>query len=75
MTANNDIPEGWSKPKPPPKEPKIEWVSIEKLLDDYTIPVLAEAVEKLNVQTYAMRGGYGYLNSVTKIADQIFHLI
>jgi hypothetical protein len=52
MTANNDIPEGWSKPKPPPKEPKIERVSIEKLLDDYTIPVLAEAVEKLNVQTY-----------------------
>jgi len=46
MTANNDIPEGWSKPKPPPKEPKIEWVSIEKLLDDYTIPVFCRISRK-----------------------------
>jgi len=27
------------------------WISIERLLDDYSIPVLAEAVDKLDVQT------------------------
>ena len=27
------------------------WISIEKLLDDYSIPVLAEAVDKFEVQT------------------------
>jgi hypothetical protein len=39
-----------------PKEPSIEWVSIEKLLDEYSIPVLAAAIEGLNVQTHNATG-------------------
>ncbi len=30
---------------------KIEWISIERLLDDYSIPVLAEAIDKFGIQT------------------------
>lgn len=56
MSKEFRIPEGWKKSKPLPQEPNIEWVSIESLLDDYTIPVLAEAVEKLNVQTHNETG-------------------
>ncbi len=36
------------------KEPR--WISIERLLDDYSIPVLAEAVDKFNVQTHDKTG-------------------
>lgn len=32
------------------------WISIERLLDSYSIPVLAEAVDRLNVQTYDETG-------------------
>lgn len=35
---------------------KIKWISIERLLDTYSIPVLAEAVDKLNVQTHDETG-------------------
>jgi hypothetical protein len=81
MSANNDIPTGWSKPKSPPREPKIEWVSIEKLLDDHTIPVLAEAVEKLHIQTYddtgrrilATNGGAHEVQSKAFALSQLAH--
>ena len=33
-----------------------EWISIERLLDTYPIPVLALAVEKFDVQTYSETG-------------------
>lgn len=52
MSNDIQIPKGWTESKPLPQEPNIEWVSIEKLLDEYTIPVLAEAVEKLDVLTH-----------------------
>ena len=52
MSKNDELPKGWVKSTPRPQEPNIDWVSIEMLLDDYTIPVLAEAIEKLNVLTY-----------------------
>jgi hypothetical protein len=52
MSKNDGLPKGWVKSTPRPQEPNIGWVSIERLLDDYTIPVLAEAIEKFNVQTY-----------------------
>jgi len=52
MSEDQKLPPGWIKSTPRPQEPAIEWVSIEKLLDDYTIPVLAEAIEKLDVQTH-----------------------
>jgi hypothetical protein len=29
-----------------------QWISIERLLDTYSIPILAEAVDKFNVQTH-----------------------
>lgn len=35
---------------------KNRWISIERLLDSYSIPVLAEAVDKCNVQTYDVTG-------------------
>ena len=35
---------------------ELEWISIEQLLFEYSIPVLAEAVEKLNVQTHDSTG-------------------
>ena len=52
MSKNDELPKGWAKSTPRPEEPNLDWVSLERLLDDYTIPVLAEAVEKLNVQTH-----------------------
>jgi hypothetical protein len=52
MSAETKIPTGWTKPRPQPQEPEIDWVSLEKLLDEYTIPILAEAVEKLDVLTH-----------------------
>jgi len=52
MSNETKIPTRWTKPRPQPQEPEIDWVSLEKLLDEYTIPVLAEAVEKLNVLTH-----------------------
>ena len=52
MSTKTKIPTGWTKPRPKPQEPEIDWVSIEKLLDEYTIPTLAEAVEKLDVLTH-----------------------
>lgn len=52
MSTKDELPKGWVKSTPRPQEPNIGWVSIERLLDDYTIPVLAEAIEKFNVQTY-----------------------
>ncbi len=30
---------------------KNQWISIERLLDDYSIPVLAEAIDKFGIQT------------------------
>ncbi len=56
MTKDSEIPKGWRKPTPPPKEPEIEWVSIERLLDEYTIPVLATATEKFDIQTIDATG-------------------
>jgi hypothetical protein len=32
------------------------WISIERLLDDYSIPVLAEAIDKFDVQTIDVLG-------------------
>jgi hypothetical protein len=56
MSEDIGIPEGWRKSTPTPQEPRIEWVSIEKLLDEYTIPVLAAVIEGLNVQTHNATG-------------------
>ena len=56
MSEDIRIPEGWRKSTPTPQEPRIEWVSIEKLLDEYSIPVLAAAIEGLNVQTHNATG-------------------
>ncbi|MBT8604892.1 hypothetical protein G6677_00190 [Polynucleobacter paneuropaeus] len=56
MTKDSGIPEGWRKSTPLPQEPEIEWVSIEKLLDEYTIPVLAEAIDSLDIQTFDITG-------------------
>jgi len=33
-----------------------KWISIERLLDEYSIPVLAEAVDKFDVQTHDKTG-------------------
>lgn len=33
-----------------------QWISIERLLDTYSIPVLAEAIDRLNVQTIDATG-------------------
>jgi len=52
MSTKDELPKGWVKSTPRPQEPNIDWVSVERLLDNYTIPVLAEAIEKLNVLTY-----------------------
>jgi len=52
MSTKDELPKGWVKSTPRPQEPNIDWVSVERLLDNYTIPVLAEAIETLNVQTY-----------------------
>lgn len=52
MSNDIQIPNGWTESKPLPQEPNIEWVSIEKLLDEHTIPVLAEAVEKFDLLTH-----------------------
>lgn len=35
---------------------KIQWISIERLLDTYSIPILAEAVDKCHVQTHDETG-------------------
>jgi len=51
-----ELPDGWRKSTLPPQEPEIQWVSIEKLLDEYTIPVLAAAIEGLDVQIYNATG-------------------
>ena len=56
MSEDIRIPEGCRKSTPTPQEPRIEWVSIEKLLDEYSIPVLAAAIEGLNVQTHNATG-------------------
>jgi len=40
----------WVEPKPAPKESYEDWISIEHLLHRYTIPVMAEAVDRSNVQ-------------------------
>ena len=52
MSNDIRIPKGWTESKLLPQEPNIEWVSIEKLLDEHTIPVLAEAVEKFDLLTH-----------------------
>lgn len=56
MSKDIGVPEGWSKSTPPPQEAETQWVSIERLLDEYTIPVLAEAVDKLDVLTHDETG-------------------
>lgn len=38
------------------EESAQQWISIERLLDNYSIPVLAEAVDKFNVQTHDETG-------------------
>jgi|688.fasta_scaffold584161_1 hypothetical protein len=50
MSENFEVPKGWRKSNAQPQEPEIEWVSIEKLLDDYTIPILADAIKNHNAQ-------------------------
>jgi len=56
MSKDAEIPEGWKKSMPKPQEPRTDWVSIERLLDEYTIPVLAAAIENLDVQTFDSTG-------------------
>jgi len=56
MSTKDGLPKGWVKSTPRPQEPNIDWVSIERLLDDYTIPVIAEAIEKFKVETYDSLG-------------------
>ncbi len=56
MSKDAGIPEGWKKSTPKPQEPGTDWVSIERLLDEYTIPVLAAAIENLDVQTFDSTG-------------------
>ena len=51
-----ELPDGWRKSTPLPQEAEIQWVSIERLLDEYTIPVLAEAVDKFDVLTHDETG-------------------
>ena len=48
--ANNSNSSGWGDLIPVPKESYEDWISIENLLLRHTIPVIAEAVDKSNVQ-------------------------
>lgn len=58
---------------------ETHWISIERLLDSYSIPVLAEAVDKLNVQTHDETGrrilaNDGDLNDIRSKAFAKAHL-
>ncbi len=48
--------EGWGKPQPLPQESYEDWVSVEHLLHKYTVPVLAEAIDKHDVQVIDKTG-------------------
>lgn len=50
IMANNSNISGWGELIPAPKESYKDWISIEYLLHKYTIPTMAEAIDKSNVQ-------------------------
>ena len=56
MSKDNELPNGWRKITTGKENLNTQWVSIERLLDDYTIPVLSEAIDTLDVQTYDKTG-------------------
>jgi hypothetical protein len=49
MSKDNELPNGWRKITTGKENLNTQWVSIERLLDDYTIPVLSEAIDTLDV--------------------------
>jgi hypothetical protein len=56
MSKDNELPNGWRKLTTGKESLNTQWVSIERLLDDYTIPVLSEAIDTLDVQTVDKTG-------------------
>jgi len=56
MSKDNELPNGWRKITTGKENLDTQWVSIERLLDNYTIPVLSEAIDTLDVQTYDKTG-------------------
>jgi hypothetical protein len=56
MSKDNELPNGCRKLTTGKENINTHWVSIERLLDGYTIPVLSEAIDTLDVQTYDKTG-------------------
>ena len=56
MSKGNELPNSWRKLANKKEILNTQWVSIERLMDDYTIPILSEAIEMLDVQTYDKTG-------------------
>jgi hypothetical protein len=56
MRKDNALPNEWRKLTTGKENLNTQWISIERLLDEYTIPVLSEAIDTLDVQTYDKTG-------------------